>query len=1290
MASEDRDSFPDGIPFPLPPKLKKRKVISDSEICVICQADLPGEPLRKGKEYFIEKAIRASVQRHDEEVRTRLVNYNPDIGVHWHSNCYASFTSEQNIRYTTPLKQTSGQDEDVVVSSRTFRSGMTPVDWSKCLICKNKTYKKSRDLSNVCTFEACQSIRLAAERKGDSSMLHILNGVNGDLIAAEAKYHKNCFATYVSKKSTLSLAKGEAGNLPHESAFQELVIDLAAGIEQGRAYDMVSLLGKYRDILTQEGAANPESYTTQNLKIRLQKHFSSSIVFHQPADRSKSELVYSSSVNVQDILNAWAVFQPPAKGNESVNDVTLPSSEIYHIASLIKQEIKKCTGIPTKPLNTQDVSMETARQLIPDCLYLLIRLLVTSGKHRRPSDALSQSTNMEDERQILSIAQDIIHCNTKGRVKLPKHTSLAMCVHHLTSSKRLIELLNRMGHCVSYDEMRAVNTSIAEEVLAKVEAFGTVIPTNIKPGTFVQIAADNNDLNEETLDGKNTTHVTTMVIYQNKTFGPDPPPNLVEQRAKRRSLQATGTVYDIEECPVRGRRPAVNDHVGSVDMEWYKDTNDEIRTSRNAEFIWGLLRFCPKKFGEAVIAEVMEKQAIPSWAGFNAILYPEMPIVSNVGYCPMVNGSSNDYSIIYTVLKHAQKISATMGQADTVITFDLAIYSKAKEIQWRFPDEFADVVVRLGGFHIALNFLSLLGKKFADSGLDDLLIESGVYAAGSTSALMKGKSYNRGIRAHKLCLEVFFRLKWNAFLVWYESQDKKIPEEPILRKIVDCVRTVENGKENARESVRKIETDLTELVSLFGIFKTENQGKSKLFAFWDEYGCMVTSLLQFLKAERTGNWRLHLSSVAAMLPHFFAMDRQNYSRYLPVYLAYMQRLEVTHPEVYNEFAAGNHSISRTGQPFSQVSTDMAPEQSINADSKSSGGVIGISQSPSALERWFLTIHERASITSALKAMYGIQDGEKASHKEAAPRRIKRDEEDVKKMMGCFSSGLMTDPFTQDSDALLNIATGVVLPEDVAQNLVRSTEKGRQQMNSFVKERINSNAMGFWEPIPNMKIKTFSSANKEIRVKSSDKLVTINADRDLFGRLLIVSNTRQICLKDVLSFELSPVPYSLANADGSLRKGAKCVLCPLLEKDVNVVQRLTASPNPTVVIIDGMAVIQMSRSAGASTFGELSEKYYNIFSAPLFSNNCEQVHVVFDQYWENSIKGGERQRRGASVGLEVQIGGPTTPVPRQWGKYISNPKNKVWVKLLKLLSFTFNTNFLVRYWQFEVVIDICCV
>ena len=42
----------------------------------------------------------------------------------------------------------------------------------------------------------------------------------------------------------------------------------------------------------------------------------------------------------------------------------------------------------------------------------------------------------------------------------------------------------------------------------------------------------------------------------------------------------------------------------------------------------------------------------------------------------------------------------------------------------------------------------------------------------------------------------------------------------------------------------------------------------------------------------------------------------------------------------------------------------------------------------------------------------------------------------------------------------------------------------------------------------------------------------------------------------------------------------------------------------------------------------------------------------------TIKEGERARRGALEGtLEVMIHGPSTPVPKQWRKFIPNPQNK---------------------------------
>ena len=124
---------------------------------------------------------------------------------------------------------------------------------------------------------------------------------------------------------------------------------------------------------------------------------------------------------------------------------------------------------------------------------------------------------------------------------------------------------------------------------------------------------------------------------------------------------------------------------------------------------------------------------------------------------------------------------------------------------------------------------------------------------------------------------------------------------------------------------------------------------------------------------------------------------------------------------------------------------MAVEQSITADSKSKGGIIGITHDQSAFQRWFLTAHERASETTALKEMYATCDSDRmGTHKESQPKRVQCDEEDVKKMIARFSSNLMTNPFECDADnQLLNIVTGVVLPPESAKSLLETTEIGKK-------------------------------------------------------------------------------------------------------------------------------------------------------------------------------------------------------------------------------------------------------
>ena len=94
------------------------------------------------------------------------------------------------------------------------------------------------------------------------------------------------------------------------------------------------------------------------------------------------------------------------------------------------------------------------------------------------------------------------------------------------------------------------------------------------------------------------------------------------------------------------------------------------------------------------------------------------------------------------------------------------------------------------------------------------------------------------------------------------------------------------------------------------------------------------------------------------------------------------------------------------------------------------------------------------------------------------------------------------------------------------------------MTAFIEKQLNANYVTFWYPIPNLKVKTFTPMTKKVKLKATDeKIVRVSADRDLIGRLLIVANTRQIYLMEVMTYELPPIACALTHQDGTLRKNS---------------------------------------------------------------------------------------------------------------------------------------------------------
>ena len=140
------------------------------------------------------------------------------------------------------------------------------------------------------------------------------------------------------------------------------------------------------------------------------------------------------------------------------------------------------------------------------------------------------------------------------------------------------------------------------------------------------------------------------------------------------------------------------------------------------------------------------------------------------------------------------------------------------------------MVVQMDGFHIILNFLSLLGKKFENSGLEDLLIEAGVYGSATISSDIKSKAYNWGIRAHKLTMDALFRLQWHAFTTWYqERDDTSIFNKDDLVEIMKEVQDAMGDKEQLIETFNKFRQELQTVEEEFLQYQQQKEESSKLF-----------------------------------------------------------------------------------------------------------------------------------------------------------------------------------------------------------------------------------------------------------------------------------------------------------------------------------------------------------------------------------------------------------------------------------------------------------------------------
>ena len=124
-------------------------------------------------------------------------------------------------------------------------------------------------------------------------------------------------------------------------------------------------------------------------------------------------------------------------------------------------------------------------------------------------------------------------------------------------------------------------------------------------------------------------------------------------------------------------------------------------------------------------------------------------------------------------------------------------------------------------------------------------------------------------------------------------------------------------------------------------------------------------------------------------------------------------------------------------------------------------------------------------------------------------------------------------------------------------------------------------------------------------------------------LVVVSQTREVDLETLFGYELSSVPLSLLNPDGTMRKCCKGDLLKELERDL-AVDELEETDETTLTVIDFMVLVRMicTETSKCITFGDLSDALLKAVTG-VFRYGLN-VDVVCDRYdVKDSIKGSER-------------------------------------------------------------------
>ena len=1126
----------------------------------------------------------------------------------WHHKCMLRYNTTK-LKIAEKRQSTTSTDDEATGKRTRSCTPSIETDQKRCCFFCGEIGEDT--LHESATFQIDERVRMCAEQVGDSELQAKLS--RGDMVAQDAKYHRRClldlyYRAKVAKKGTD--LEAERDSMISSIALAELVLHIEEchlEDETAPVFRLADLVSLYKSRMEVYGVALDYRVNSTRLKERLMSRI--------PSLRAQNR--------GRDILLAFDEDFGEALNKACQQDSDSDAIHLARAAQIVRRDMFN-NAHPFSGHFTEDCQKSS----VPNTLLALVSMVMEGSDFHNSSSSRQAALSISQVLKFNSVkhqrksrkdedctsSQSVRHSTTQ-ETPLPIYVGLML--HAETRKRGLVDKLFRLGLSISYDRVLRLSAQMGNSVCQLYQMEQVVCPPTLRGKVFTTAAVDNIDHNPSATTAKDSFHGTGISLLQHPSVQDDGTDRSIASTVDHTSSKGVDNLpnYYTEVAPVDSSIKGSS--IPDTSLTSIKSKNFEMYEEQEYKWLENTMKIVEDVSESATVSDRV------SWAAYHASQQDSEipPTITPTALLPLFQESAHTVAMIRHSMNVVMSAVTHLNPGQTpVITFDQPLFALAKQIQWKWPNQYGDdkLVVMFGGLHIEMAALKTLGNWLDGSGWVQALVQAEIATAGTADSFLRAAHVTRTRRAHQITAATLYILQRRAYDNYCRMNDDS-------NELMNYESWCNVRKENCPQ-----------------------------FHYWATVLSLELTTLVFVRSLREANFNMYVDALTELTPWFFALDHTNYSRWIPVHLRDMAELPSKHPEVYKEFSAGNFTAQKTKRVFSAIPMDQNHEQN-NAHIKDDGGAVGLTSDPNALRRWMVCGPEVA------RAVVEFEDGNlqmhnenDTSHHEQTPSVQRSFLKDVQSLLASFED--FGNPFEEDSQDLLVLDTKEIADPAVVETVRTAKEVGQRQFDTFVNECLLDHSREIDDTIHRNKLPLFNSVTRK-PPKGKQQVTSLKKEAELFSRLYISCQTRDGNLEEFFRHENQACPPALSESE-KLHTGTKSDLLLCLE---GCAKSQSESPPATAIVLDGAAITQMLKPGDTKTFDEYAHRIFIPYIMRQLQNST-RLDLVWDSYRADSLKTSTREKRGKGVRRRVVQSGT---MPGNWQSFLRVDENKV--ELFSFLS-----------------------